>query len=174
MAGLPEECLDFGDLEPTEVSVRIKKKDYVLREASGDASCKYRNAMLKSTRLGPDGKPVQIDGMADTEPLLVALCLFEKRPQEGGGAKEVPVSVQEVRAWPGWLVKRLFDKAKEISNLDEKEGRAEIQSKIDKLGEKLAKLTGGPPPQGEEEEGEPEKNSPAGSGGGSAPPTSSV
>jgi hypothetical protein len=67
----------FETLAPVEVPVKIGSGRYVLREASGDAACRYQNAVLKTTKLGPDGRPTDINGLADCEPLLVSLCLFE-------------------------------------------------------------------------------------------------
>jgi len=95
-----------------EIPITIGGEDYVLREASGDAGCKYRNALLACTTL-TDGKPSRIEGMADVEPLLVSLCLFTQ-----GGR---PVTVPKVRSWPSRVVKALFEKIKEISDLDEEE-----------------------------------------------------
>lgn len=123
---------DFGDLAPIEVPCTIGGKKYTLREASGDAACKYRNALLKATKLGTDGKPTSIDGMADAEPLLVSLCLFT--------AENTAVPVQVVRSWPQRIQKRLFDEAKRISQLDERDTPASIEEKILKLQEERAKL----------------------------------
>ena len=105
--------LDFSDLTRVEVSVTVGDKQYTLREATGDAACRYRNALLKCTELGPEGKPVRVIGMADVEPLLVSLCLFNEQNK--------PVHVNTVRSWPARIQKALFEKTKEISNLDDEE-----------------------------------------------------
>lgn len=99
--------------ELTEVPVMISGKSYTLKEASGEAACIYRNTMLKCTRLGVDGKPSSVDGLADIEPLLVSLCLFDS------SGNQVPVKT--VRSWPSKVVNRLYTKAKEISELDEED-----------------------------------------------------
>lgn len=132
------DTLNFDDLTPIALPVRVKGKDYLLREATGDAVAKWRNAQLRATRLGGDGKPASIDGLADAEPLLVSLCLFEV----GQGGKELPVSVQTVRSWPGRITSALFARAKEISELEEKEDRGSLERRIAKLQEKLVALGG--------------------------------
>jgi len=102
--------LNFDDLTPIEIPVRIQGKNYVLREASGDAACRYRNAVLACAQLTPEGKAVSVRNLADVEPLLVSLCLFDEKGN--------PVSVNQVRKWPARVVKALYEKAKEISDLD--------------------------------------------------------
>lgn len=119
-AAMNVEELVFDDITPVSVPVRIAGKDYVLRETTGDASCKWRNALLAATKLGSDGKPTSLSGMADSEPLLVSLCLFEVYDQ-GGERKERSVPLGVVRAWPYRLVKALFNRAKQISHLDEEQ-----------------------------------------------------
>jgi len=103
--------IDLGDLSFIEIPYKIGGKIYTLKEASGDAACAYRNALFKNTELGPDGKARKIGNMADTEPLLVSWCLYDANGHR--------VAVQGVRNWPAKVVKTLFEKAKEISNLEE-------------------------------------------------------
>lgn len=103
--------IDFSDLTVIEIPVNISGEKYFLREASGEAACNYRNAVLKCTKLGPEGKPSSMEGIASVEPLLVSLCLVDS---EG---KRVPESL--VKSWPSRVVKVLYDKAKEISELDD-------------------------------------------------------
>ncbi len=101
------------DLEVVSIPVTIGGEKYELREASGDAACKWRNAILSKAKLGPDGKPQTVGSIADTEPLLVSLCLFNE------SGKNVSLSV--VRSWPARIQKALFNKIKDISDLDEDE-----------------------------------------------------
>ncbi len=107
------ETMDFTDITLKEIPVQVGDKKYTLREATGDAACLYRNAMLRCTKLGPEGKPETITGIADAEPYLVSLCLFNE------GNKPVPVAT--IRKWPARVQTALFDKAKEISELGEDE-----------------------------------------------------
>lgn len=105
--------LNFDDLTPIELPVSVAGKRYVLREATEAAACQWRNAMMQATELGSDGKPTRVRNLADTEPLLVSLCLFTA--EEGK-----PVPVATIKGWPARVVKRLFEKVKDVSDLDEK------------------------------------------------------
>ena len=107
--------LNFDSLSLIEVPVTIEGKRYVLREASGDVACKYRNALMTGTQM--EGKRVtKIGSMADAEPLLVAKCLFEVGEDELG---RKAVNVGTVITWPNRIIKRLFKKVQEISDLKE-------------------------------------------------------
>jgi len=117
------ESLSF-DLSLIEIPVTIGERAYILREASGDAACKYRNALLSCTDLDPNtGKPVRITGMANVEPLLVSLCLF----YEDTGAS-VPLGV--IKSWPSRILKSLFEKTKDISDLGEETDEEELEKAI--------------------------------------------
>ena len=105
------ESMQFS-LDVIEIPIKVGDKDYVLREASGDAAAKWRNAMFAGAKLGANGKPESVHNMADTEPLLVSLCLFDAENNK-------PVSLQTVRSWPSRIITPLFNKAVEISDLGE-------------------------------------------------------
>jgi hypothetical protein len=111
----------FDSLEPQEVPVTIAGKQYVLREASEDVACKFRNAAMRAARM-TEGKVVGVDGLADAEPVLVGGCLFEKVESEHKGETKVgwaAVGVAAVRTWPARIVKPLFERAKAMSDLAE-------------------------------------------------------
>jgi hypothetical protein len=135
------EVMDFDSLTPNEVQVKKDGKSYILREASSDAVCRWRNAILKTTKYGPEGKPEHIDGLHDADPLLVALCLVEEVTLPNGAIARQPVSVATVRSWPYRMQKALYDRAKEISDLNEVEDTEETltkqmqqtQTKLDRL-----------------------------------------
>lgn len=102
---------DFSDLSVREIkNVKVGAKSYTLREASADAACRYRNAIFGSTKLGDNGKPVSMEGIADAEPLLLSFCLVD---DETGNQ----VSVKTVLTWPSRVVEPLVKKLKEISDL---------------------------------------------------------
>jgi hypothetical protein len=103
------------DLSVREVPVRMGGRRYLLREATAAAACQYRNAVLRSTRLDQDGKPEYVDGLADAGPVLVAGCLFEV---DGDGLKPVPLAT--VRGLPSRVQEQLFDRAKRLSELDQR------------------------------------------------------
>ncbi len=111
----------YEELEPVEVKVtHIVKgvpRNYILRSAGEKAAIKYKNCLSKSTVFGTDGKPSHVDGIHDGEPLLVSLCLFE---QYGDPVRERPVPLATILEWNHQFVKKLFNKAKEISGLSDK------------------------------------------------------
>lgn len=133
------EPLVFDDIAPIEVPVTIKGKSYVLREANEAASARYKNMQFKAMKLaeGIDGsKTSSIDGMAETEALLVSLCLFEKT--ENGGEKNVPL--EEIKRLPHRVIEPLFKRAEEISGLQNKETKEDLVKKIKECQAKIAKL----------------------------------
>ena len=101
------------DLSPREITFSMGDKDYILREASGDAAIAYQNALIKAVRPGPDSKATQINtGLSAIEPMLVSKCLFDSEGK--------PVKQETIRSWPSRIQKELYKKVKEISELDEK------------------------------------------------------
>jgi hypothetical protein len=65
---------------------------------------------------------------ADTSVILVAACLFRKTKtiDDQGRPKYTPVGSQELKTWPARHIARLFEKCKELGELNEKkpEGRS--------------------------------------------------
>lgn len=132
------EPLVFDDIAPIEVSVTIKGKSYILREASEAASSRYKNAQFKAMKLaeGIDGsKTSSIDGMAETEALLVSLCLFEKTET---GEKTVPL--EEIKRLPHKVVEPIFKCAEEISGLQNKESEEALVKQLKEIQGKLTKV----------------------------------
>lgn len=122
---LPE--LDFRDLQPQSIPVPIGKECYRLFEASGDAARVYRNSVLRSTKLGPDGKPVSVEGLADAEPLLVSKCLYKADgdfnvPTDGNGWPTDPTKLVHqnvIMRWPQRVQKGLYDWVMRVSGLND-------------------------------------------------------
>lgn len=134
----------FEDLEPISIPVTIGKNIYTLREASSDDACKWRKHLFRSSKM-EGGKPVMsLDSISDSEPLLLSYCMYESYTDKFGTAKERKVDLQVVRSWPNRIVRPLFEKAKEISALDEQEETEEqITKKIEDLNAKLVKVREG-------------------------------
>jgi hypothetical protein len=127
---------DFGSLEPIVVGPFVLRgKKYILREATEGAAVTYRNALLKSTKLGPDGKPTGIDGMAFAEPLLVQQCLFEV--DATGPGTHGPVSLKFVNDLPSRVATQLFETAKKISRLDDEEKQEVVEKRFVETAKKL-------------------------------------
>lgn len=124
-----------------QIPVRYQGIDYVLMKASGEAAVRYRNAIVRGTRFSADGSPIGTDGLADAEPILVAHCLF-KTDKDGQVLKDrsgCPIHVTEalVRSWPNEVMRPLFDKAFEISDLTEPETEESLRKKLDTIQRKL-------------------------------------
>lgn len=151
--------LSFDDLTLREEPVRIAGQWYVLREASEGAVCQYRNEGIRAARFDAEGHLSSMDGAANTEPLLVSLCLFYTigegpLPDGSTGAmgtlqvrtgppKDTPINVplHTVKGWPGRIVQKLFDRAKELSELNEGySDREEIVRMIESLQKRLEEL----------------------------------
>lgn len=130
--------VDFSDLATIEITKNIGGKTYVIREASGDAACRYRNAQSKALKYN-DGKVVASEGLADVDPLLVSMCLFEITGPKGA-EKYTPVPVAQIRAWPHRVQKYLVEKVKSISGLDLDETEESLEKQILELQEKLDKI----------------------------------
>lgn len=130
------------DISRREIPVRVRGKDYILTEAGGDATAKFRNANAKCARF-EDGKFVGVSGpIADVEAILVAACVFEtngdgKMKIDGRGLP-MAVSMNTVRDWRPDTTKALFEKIKEISPwLGEKETREVLEKRLAETQEKL-------------------------------------
>lgn len=145
--------MDFSDLAPVEVPVTVADKKYILREASGDAACRWNNAVSKAYKLSPDGKAVAIDGLPDVEPLLVSMCLYTPDANgkvvvkaNGDADPKTLVPLATIRSWPSRVQKALFDRAKKISALGETDDAEVVEKQIEVLQRRLAKLRGEPSP----------------------------
>lgn len=120
------------NLTRVEIPVTIGDRKFTLREASGNAEIQYRNSMFQSTKLDEDGNAVGYTNLADAEPLLVSLCLFDE--QSGNP------SVQEVREWPTRIISPLFDKIQEISDMGATEDNI---PRLEKMLERAKKRAAG-------------------------------
>lgn len=109
------ENFDFSELEINEISVvGPDKKHYTLREPTSKVSKAHRNAILKSSKLGPDGRVIGIDGLASVEVPYVAGCLWDEK------SLNPPSALLE--SWPDRIVSKLYEKAKELSGETESHG----------------------------------------------------
>lgn len=132
------EELNFDSLALIEVPVSIAGKKYVLREASEATAAAYRNASIAGAKV-EDGKLTEMpSNLAGVQSLLVARCLFPLDDEDK--ARPTSVSQVTVNNWPARIVKPLFEKTKEISELDEDESIEELVKQRVKLDERIAKL----------------------------------
>lgn len=102
--------LDFSSLERIEIPFTGPDgKSYVLREANGAAAKQYRNRQAECSVLGPDGRVSGLRNLGELEPLLVSLCVFTD--------KGMTVNQSVIEKWPGRILTKLYDAAREISEL---------------------------------------------------------
>lgn len=133
---------DFDDSTPQEFLVCYKGQRYILTEPSEAAAINFRNASLKGAHFAmKDGKPssAKMEGGAEAQVILVSGCLCQTVPdpkapphlidKDGKGWQikrdrnkdAVHVPTHELRGWGSKIIKPLFEKAKEIGDLGEKE-----------------------------------------------------
>jgi hypothetical protein len=137
------------NLVPLEELYEIGGRRWLLREASEDVAMQYRGMGLESYKFR-DSKLSGIDRrIVEAEPWLVAMCLYElatpDRASTGGASVRVAKDDDEtdfgflrllangepdrqflasaflVKSWPSRVVRSLFDRVKEISDLSEGE-----------------------------------------------------
>jgi len=130
--------MDFDSIAPQEVPVRIKGKDYILKECGAGGSVTYRDAVMKASRLTPDGLGIIPGaGSAETELLLVSLCLYEKVE----GKDDKTVGLPFVKGLSLLILNPLYRKAREISGLNDDENTVPLlREKIKYLTERLEAL----------------------------------
>jgi hypothetical protein len=103
---------NFDSIELIRVPVMISGRKYTLEEASGDAVCKWRDAMIANTEFNSDGKPTRVTALAFLDMLLLSLCLKDDETGEH-------VPLETVKSWPHRVINPMAAKVKEISELNE-------------------------------------------------------
>lgn len=99
--------LDFSNLRLRTRKVRGPDgRPYLLRGASAAAAVQFREANMRG-RVYEAGEVVRVQGHAESEALLVSLCLFPR--DEAGGIAGPPVPVDQVKAWPTEVMKRCYE-----------------------------------------------------------------
>jgi hypothetical protein len=129
------EELNLDELLVREVEVVKDKKRYVLKAPSEGANIRVRNSQMRGARL-VDGKlTMDAERLADSQSLLVSLCLFDE------GGRPVPLSV--IQSWPALYVKAIFDKAKELGGMDEEESAEALERRLAETQRRLDALRNG-------------------------------
>jgi len=124
--------MNFDSLELIKVPVTVKGVKYILQEASAGAGRDYRNAQMKTFKIA-DGKMVGMENTADLDLILVSLCLF--KVMETHDTLE-PMPLIAIQGWPDKVIKGLAARAKEISDLEDKDTVETIDKKIVDLKKK--------------------------------------
>lgn len=136
------EELDLGDPTPIEVPIAIGDKKYILKEADGEASTKYRNHRASCMKFNPEGGWTGISGpVNDAEHILISSCLFEIYDQNGE-IRRRPVIFEQVKRFPHRIQKALFEKAKEISGLEDDQKPEVLEKQIVLLQKRLEQKKG--------------------------------
>ena len=130
---------DFGSHKNIEISVvGPDGKSYILREAFGDAVAQFNNARGRCMRF-EDGGVSSVDGQGNLELYLVSLCLFNVK-EDGSPNLESNVSRGVLGRWPARVIKPLFDKSKEISEIDMDDNLESLRKQYKELGERIRKM----------------------------------
>lgn len=132
------DSFDFNDLSVIEIPVSISGKKYVLREADEETAAIYNNARLKGIPVKDSevvGLPEDVGGI---QSLLVSCCLFHL--DNNGKATSQHVDRDIVKRWPSKVVKPLFVKAKEISELDDKSDLKSLEKQRNDLDKTIRNL----------------------------------
>lgn len=125
-------------LEPAKEYLTIGSDKYVLCEPTETASCQWRDALVRATRLDSNGKPIGMDGISNSDSLLLSMCLFREDTQ----GKLQPVNKQTILSWPSKIVRPLVDACKEMGGFDEEDDEDidSLEEKYKDLGEKISKI----------------------------------
>lgn len=123
--------LDFPDVTPHEEPVTYGTDKYVLREATEHAAVQYRDMVLRAVKF-TDGKMSSADGLSAVEPRLVSMCLFDLSGKN--------VSLPVILTWKPSVVKILHDRIKEVSGLDEKETKDQLEKRLADTQKQLADM----------------------------------
>jgi hypothetical protein len=112
------ETMKFDDAVIRERQVSIGEQVYLLKEATGEAVAKYRDAQLRATKLNKEADVVQLGDVAESELLLLSLCLWEAQTHGGKYLPKQSVSLDTVKAWPSRITTPLFTELERMSGLN--------------------------------------------------------
>jgi len=126
---------DFDDLALIEVPVKIAGKEYLLREASGEDARIYNNARMQGVQMEGEKILSLPEDSAGIPSLLVSRCLWETKD----GKATVRVALNKVRGFPSRIIGPLFEKAKEISGLED-DTEETISKQMSELRKRLERI----------------------------------
>lgn len=117
MSNIPAE-LDFSDIDFISVPVTLRGgKKYTLRTASEEQCRRFDNERSSRMIFDQNGKVAGVRDSGDMRSLLVQMCLR--------GENDRPVNMDEVRNMHPKVVANLFETAKKISGIDERDTEQE-------------------------------------------------
>ncbi len=143
--------LDFDDAKPHYEPVSIGGVvKYFLHEALEGDAVVYHSARGRAAKM-EDGKVVGVVDIGEVSPLLVSLCLYHsvngEMPVLPDGSPDIRrrVTVGTIKKMPSKMIKKLFERAKLISELTDEDEETEesLVKDIDDRQKRLAKLREG-------------------------------
>lgn len=145
--------IDFGDLTPIEVPVRVQGKRYILREPSGAAVKSWQRLALLGTEMTfDDNSGTRImrnfSGVAGNEAMLISQCLYMPDAEgkiilldSGDADPRQLVPERKIDFWPHRIKKGLFEKLEEMCpELSANETLEFLIKQRDKIDQKIKKL----------------------------------
>lgn len=139
------ETMEFETLDLISIPLRIGKTWYILQEATEEAAIAYENAKIQGGSLV--GGKVIFNDLAGIEPLLVSMCLIQntsndpKKPLPGGF-----VQLDELKKWPAKVVKPIFNRIKEMSELDPMPSKDVLEKRLARVSKQLEMIDKGDTP----------------------------
>jgi hypothetical protein len=146
---------DYDDDQPQEFLICYRGARYVLIEPTEGAAIKYRNASIRAAKVNlRKGKPdvANMEGGAEAQVALLSGCVCHAiedpnapehmRDKSGKGWKAkrdrsgnpILVPAKELESWGSKVIKPLFEQAKDLGDLaekDEDESRADTRTNHD-------------------------------------------
>lgn len=108
--------MDDLSLDLIEVKVKLNGKPHVIVSADSDTATEYRNISLKHVIMRDAKIEGKLMGLAESEPYLVSRCVF----MIDADGNRHPYSLDAVKSWNSSAVKKLYNKIRDISDLEEK------------------------------------------------------
>ena len=130
---------DFGSLETIEIPVvGANGKKYILREASGEAAARFNSMRGKCAKYA-DGGVSEVSGIGHIPLFLISLCLFSVK-EDGTANLQSTVALSVIQVWPERVIRKLYAKALEISEIDQNDDLDSLREQYKELGEQSAKM----------------------------------
>lgn len=111
---------------PIKFNTKKGPQFFALSEASEEVAAQHRNLLVSQMTI-QSNKATKFGRIADGEPLLVSLCILRVTEEVYNLLKDDPtvefkgekVSLTEVRSWPSKVVKDMYEKVRDMSDLKE-------------------------------------------------------
>jgi hypothetical protein len=151
---------DEQGLQPIELVVTFRGKQYILLEADEDTAIRYKDLGLAAARWlpGDNGQPRQasLNGLSKTESFLVSRCLFYAKMVKNENTGEVTPTLPTlpngdadrkqlvpeaiILKWQHRIVRPIFEECVRISKLSQKEQEKQQYSTKEDLEKRVKEL----------------------------------